>query len=367
MFNHLPYITPNLILTYHTAYHVTHVKSLSLGHSSILHKLTYHFVSNHPDIPHQASDLIACSWTRMLRQQRQLLGLWNFGQSLEWVLRGLRNLVRPLRALWPRARERGSWGSVQRQLLGAWTAWAWGQNLGWISVGAVESKSDQATSCALNGWSWTGSRSQWCFQRIEARRGRRGRRCRRGRRGERGAVQRVRRQRTGVTHHLPCIWLFMHSSQKHPAISSSSSHAAPQAPPHLPQLPAPERTSAQLRPTPVHSWPRVVWKGGSEPLDARKPNQKWTARHFFMMSDDKINVDDDSSRVTLFYHLSVCIYLLPSTGRNRPTRWYVSRGMSAISHLSACEVSSCFGHKWHWFWTPKLWPIFCIPLITCQV
>ena len=131
-----------------------------------------------------------------------------------------------------------------------------------------------------------------------------------------------------------------------------------------PRPSAPPPNSAQLRCILGHV---SFERGWSEPPDARKPNQKWTASHFFMMSDDKINVDDDSSRVTLFYHLSVCIYLLPSTGRNRPTRWYVSRGMSAISHLSACEVSSCFGHKWHWFWTPKLWSIFCIPLITCQV
>jgi len=32
--------------------------------------------------------------------------------------------------------------------------------------------------------------------------------------------------------------LRVHGSQKHPATFGSSSHAAPQAPPHLPQLPA---------------------------------------------------------------------------------------------------------------------------------
>ena len=38
-----------------------------------------------------------------------------------------------------------------------------------------------------------------------------------------------------------------------------------------------------------------------------------------MMSDDKINVDDDSSRVTLFYHLSVYIYVSTTFYRSEPT------------------------------------------------
>jgi hypothetical protein len=53
----------------------------------------------------------------------------------------------------------------------------------------------------------------------------------------------------------------------------------------------------------------------------------------------------DSGRVTLI-NLATTDHYQSLVPRSDPTaRWYVSSGMSAISHLSACEVSSCFGHK----------------------
>jgi hypothetical protein len=52
--------------------------------------------------------------------------------------------------------------------------------------------------------------------------------------------KRSARQRASATSHIPGMQLCMHGSQKHPATSGSSCHAAPQAPPHyLPLRPAP--------------------------------------------------------------------------------------------------------------------------------
>jgi hypothetical protein len=49
------HVQSSAMLTYRSTFHVTHITTLALKYSYIALKLTYHFMSNHDDIPHHTS------------------------------------------------------------------------------------------------------------------------------------------------------------------------------------------------------------------------------------------------------------------------------------------------------------------------